>query len=199
MIKKLFGIFLVLVFVCGLFVSCGVLKSVYGPSEPQQALILTTQQDIRPDTPPELIKLVPPELIPDPVKEGLGVTDTNKAVITTKDNLRSDHIPGKLDSEPKYVQLDNLNLSVSNIWSDLFNDETFTGILLGVAKGLGVSSPFFLGLEGLLTLMSSRKRMHYGNAAKSIGNLNVADALGSVWKALGSGHSNSVTEVPPAS
>ena len=199
MIKKLFNIFLVLVFVCGLFVSCGVLKSVYGPSDPQQALVLTTQQDVKPDAPPELVKLVPPELIPDPVKEGLGITETNKGVITTKDNLRSEHIPGKSDSEPRYVQLEGLNLSVPTIWSDLFSDETFTGILMGVVKGLGVSSPWLLGLEGLLTLMSARKRMHYGNAAKSLGNLNVADALGNVWKALGSGHTTPAPEVPPVS
>jgi hypothetical protein len=141
MIKKIFNVFLVLLFVCGLFVSCSVLSSVYGSPEPQQALVLTTQQDVKPDAPPELIKLVPPELIPDVVKTGLGVTETNPAVITTKENLRNEHIPGKSDSEPRYVQLDGLNLSVPTIWSDLFSDDTFTGILMGVVKGLGVSSP----------------------------------------------------------
>ena len=136
--------------------------------------------------------------------------------MTTSDNIKPDYtgdllvyprdqLPEELQSTftgdlvvaPKDVLKDESKFWLSLVPSDYTNADTQSAALWGVFDIAKVIFPVLAGFEGLLTIFSPRKRLHYAAAVKAItpydGTVDVGGAFVSVLKALGSAHTETAT------
>lgn len=122
-----------------------------------------------------VVEVVPDSMLPDKVT---AIFEGEKVVLVHKEDLKtpeSPHVP--VTSDPM---------------------ESVEGILGVVGGVLGTYFPALAGLEGILLMLSKRRRKHYGNAVKAAlptnGSVELGEAIKNLGKAVGVLHSSEKTE-----
>jgi hypothetical protein len=156
-------------------------------------LVVTTESELVGSIPQDEIGYIPLEIVPDDIEQALFVTPENEVIITARRNI-------KADSE-LYVPFEGVDLREKEGWWNLITNPGVMGVLKALLAGVEGAAPWLVGLEALLVMFSQRKRQHYGQAAKSLVQLNPKEALISATKALGAMHTQvtSKTESKEAS
>lgn len=182
--NKILGVIVLSLMVFMPIMACKSLSFDGTPPVQGTELVVTTQdQLVEMPLPSPEVTVVNPEIVPDEVESALGANTTNPVVVTLKRNVQP--------TSTKSIPLEGVDLSTEEGWLDFLGNPAIGGILRGLLGGIEGVAPILIGLEGILTLLSSRKRQHYAQAAKSMVQLKPGEAVKSVTKALGALHTES--------
>jgi hypothetical protein len=184
---------------------CGVLGTSNQPVPKEQQLVLTAKSSVRDEPPPlNFYAELPLDVTPNVLREPLGVSPANPPVLVERQDMIPqttvvDPTTGVVTVVPQYVPIEQLltaNTYEDDGWIETIASPEVAGIIGAALGGLGVGLPWIAGFEGVLALLSRRKRGHYANAAKAAVTLHPKDAVTSVVKALGAMHTNPKPEQP---